>query len=481
MATKIAIMGAGPGGYVAAVRAAQQGAEVTIIERENVGGTCLNWGCIPSKIMITTAGILENFHRAEEFGIEAEGTPRADMQRLMARKNSILQTQRKGILGLLKHHKIRHLKGDAYIKGPGTMAVRKSDEPSLESDVEVSWDKLIIATGTQPLNIPAFPFDGVSIISSNDALCLEEVPESIMIVGGGVIGCEFACILSALGSKVTIVEAMPRLLPLLSVDEDCSKILQREMKKKKISFVVNKTVDSYEKAEGKLHVTMGPSPFLENPSEKDKKPVTAEVKKMLVCIGRKPNSDTIGLKNIGVETDDRGWILADDRMQTNVENVYAIGDILGPDKVMLAHVASTEGEVAVENAMGKEKRMSYDVIPGGIFTSPEVGNVGLTEAQAREQGLNVRADSVLFRTLGKAQVIGELGGQAKIVSDVDTGKVLGVHIIGPHATDLIAEGVLAVQKGVTVTELAETIHAHPTLAEIMLETSFKAIDQALHG
>ena len=481
MATKISIMGAGPGGYVAAVRAAQQGAEVTIIERENVGGTCLNWGCIPSKIMITTAGILENFHRAGEFGIEAEGTPRADMQRLMARKNSILQTQREGILGLLKHHKIRYLKGDAHIKGPGTIAVRKSDEPSVESDVEVSWDKLIIATGTQPLNIPAFPFDSVSIISSNDALCLEEVPESIMIVGGGVIGCEFACILSALGSKVTIVEAMPRLLPLPSVDEDCSKILHREMKKKKIGFVVNKTVDSFEKAGGKLRVTMGPSPFLENPSEKDKKPATAEVEKMLVCIGRKPNSDTIGLENIGVETDDRGWILADVRMQTNVENVYAIGDILGPDKVMLAHVASTEGEVAVENAMGKEKRMSYDVIPGGIFTSPEVGNVGLTEAQAREQGLNVRADSVLFRILGKAQVIGELGGQAKIVSDVDTGRVLGVHIIGPHATDLIAEGVLAVQKGVTVTELAETIHAHPTLAEIMLETSFKAIDQALHG
>ncbi len=477
MATKIAIIGAGPGGYVAAVRAAQQGAQVTVIERENVGGTCLNWGCIPSKIMITTAAILENFHRAAEFGIKAEGTPSADMQRLMARKDTILQTQRKGILGLLKHHNIRHLDGDAYIESQGMIAVRKSDEP----DVAVPWDKLIIATGTQPLNIPAFPFDGESIISSNDALCLQEVPQSIMIVGGGVIGCEFACLLSALGSKVKIVEAMPRLLPLPSVDEACSKSLQREMKKKKISFVVNKTVDSFEKADERLRVTMGPSPFLETPSDKDKIPVIAEVEKMLVCIGRKPNSDNIGLENIGVETDAKGWILADDRMQTNVENVYAIGDILGPDKVMLAHVASTEGEVAVDNAMGKQKRMSYDVIPGAIFTSPEVGNVGLTEAQAKEMGLNVRADSVLFRTLGKAHVIGELGGQAKIVSDVDTGKILGVHIIGPHATDLIAEGVLAMQKGVTVKELAQTIHAHPTLAEIMLETSFKAIDQALHG
>lgn len=477
MATRITIIGAGPGGYVAAVRAAQLGAEVTVIERENVGGTCLNWGCIPSKIMIKTAAALEEFHRAETFGIQVDGSPRVDMKRLMARKRTILETQAKGISELLKHHKIHHIQGDAYIKEPGLVTARRTGE----SDIDVVWDRLIIASGTEPLNIPAFPFDGERILSSNHALSLEAVPESILIVGGGVIGCEFACMLSGLGARVTVVEAMPRLLPLPSVDEDCSKTLQREMKKKKISFMVSKTVDAYEKTGDGLRVTIGPSPFLESPAEKDRKPVSVETEKMLVCIGRKANSGSIGLENIGVKTDERGWILADERLRTSAPNVFAIGDILGPTKVMLAHVASTEGEIAAENAMGGEKQMFYHIIPGAIFTTPEVADVGLTESQARAEGLPTRADSVLFRTLGKAQVMGEISGQAKIVSNTDTGKVMGVHIIGPHATDLIAEATLAIKMGATVEDITQTIHAHPTLAEVMLETALKAMDRPVHG
>ncbi|WP_373498426.1 dihydrolipoyl dehydrogenase [Desulfococcus sp.] len=477
MATRITIIGAGPGGYVAAVRAAQLGAEVTVIERETVGGTCLNWGCIPSKIMIRTAAVLEDFHRAATFGIQVDTLPRVDMARLMARKSEILATQAKGILDLLKHHKIRHIPGDAHVKEPGLATVRRTEE----ADIDVAWDRLIIATGTEPLNIPALPFDGERILSSNHALSLTAVPESILIVGGGVIGCEFACMLSGLGAKVTVVEAMPRLLPLPSVDEACSKTLQREMKKKKIAFMVDKTVTGYEKTDSGLRVTIGPSPFLESPAEKDRKPISAEVEKMLVCIGRKPNSGAIGLENIGVRTDDRGWIIADDAMRTSAPNVFAIGDILGPAKVMLAHVASTEGEIAAENAMGGEKRMHYPLVPGAIFTTPEVADVGLTEAQARADGLPVRADSVLFRTLGKAQVMGEISGQAKIVSNADTGRVLGVHIIGPHATDLIAEATLAIKMGATVGDIADTIHAHPTLAEILLETALKAAGRPVHG
>lgn len=478
MTTRIAIIGAGPGGYVAAVRAAQLGAEVTVIERENVGGTCLNWGCIPSKIMIKTAAVLEEIHRADAFGIHIDAAPRVDMKQLMARKKAILGTQAKGILELLKHHKVRHISGDAYIKEPGLTTVRQEGEAGA---IDVAWDRLIIATGTEPLNIPALPFDGEQILSSNHALSLEAVPESILIVGGGVIGCEFACMLSGLGARVTVVEAMDRLLPLPSVDEDCAKTLQREMKKKKIAFMVNKTVDAYEKTDSGLRVTIGPSPFLASPTEKDRKPITADVEKMLVCIGRKPNSDGLGLENIGVRTDDRGWIIADAQLRTTAVNVFAIGDILGPAKVMLAHVASTEGEIAAENAMGGEKQMHYHVVPGAIFTTPEVANVGLTESQARAEGLAVRADSVLFRTLGKAQVIGEISGQAKIVSNTDTGRVLGVHIIGPHATDLIAEATLAIKMGATVGDIAETIHAHPTLAEVMLETALKASDRPVHG
>jgi dihydrolipoamide dehydrogenase len=477
MATRITIIGAGPGGYVAAVRAAQLGAEVTVIERENVGGTCLNWGCIPSKIMIKTAAVLEEFHRAEAFGIAVDGSPRVDMARLMARKSEILGTQAKGILALLKHHKIRHIPGDAYIKEPGLVTVTRPGE----APVEVAWDRLIIASGTEPLNIPALPFDGERILSSNHALSLSAVPESILIVGGGVIGCEFACMLSGLGARVTVVEAMPRLLPLPSVDEDCSKTLQREMKKKKIAFMVNKTVDAFEDTDGGLRVALGPSPFLESPTEKDRKPVTAEVEKMLVCIGRKPNSEGMGLENIGVRTDEKGWIIADEALRTSASGVFAIGDILGPAKVMLAHVASTEGEIAAENAMGGEKAMRYDLVPGAIFTAPEVADVGMTESQAAAGGIPVRADSVLFRTLGKAQVLGELSGQAKIVSHGETGQVLGVHIIGPHATDLIAEATLAIKMGATVADIAETIHAHPTLAEVMLETALKAAGRPVHG
>jgi dihydrolipoamide dehydrogenase len=478
MTVNIAILGAGPGGYVAAVRAAQLGADVTLIEEENVGGTCLNWGCIPSKVMITTAELLEKIKKADAYGITVEGSVRPNMQRLMERKNAVIQAQTKGILDILKHHNIRYLKGTGYLRDKGLAAVRL---PNGEEQ-ELSWDKLILATGTRPFDLPNLAFDGHKVLSSNDALCLQEVPESIMIVGGGVIGCEFAFLLSALGSKVTIVEALPRMLPLPSVDEDCSKVLQREMKKRKINFVVNKTVERFEEVNGKLSVTIGPSPFLENPTEKDKKTLSQNVDQILVCIGRKPNTTNIdGFDSVGVQLDEKGWVITNERMETSAADVYAIGDLLGPSKIMLAHVASTEGLVAAENAMAGRRSMDYNIVPGAIFTSPEVANVGLTEAQAKTQEYEVRADSVLFRTLGKAQVIGDIAGQAKIVSEIGSGKILGVHIIGPHATDLIAEGTLALQTGAKVQDLAATIHAHPTLAEIMLETSLKALDRSLHG
>ena len=477
MSLKIAILGAGPGGYVAAVRAAQRGGEVTIVENDNLGGTCLNWGCIPSKILKSAADRLVDIKHAGSFGIKADPNPEVDMAALSARKEKVIQAQRKGIETLLEHHGIHHLKGRGRIKAAGVVTVAGADNRLQE----VAYDRLIIATGSRPLDIPAFAFDGCRIISSNEALYLDEIPESIVIVGGGVIGCEFAGILSAFGSKVTVVEALDRLLPLPSVDADCSKVLAREMKKRKIGFHVNRIVESVDSGGRLLKVKMGPSPFAENLKEKDKKPLEIEANQVLVCIGRAANTTDIGLENIGVAIDERGWIVADDNLKTNVDGVFAIGDVLGPAKIMLAHVASTEGMVAAENAMGGSRRMDYSAVPGAVFTAPEVGNVGLSEAQARETGAAVRADTVLFRTVGKAQVIGEIAGQAKIVSDADSGRILGVHIIGPHASDLIAEGTLAIQNGLTVRQLAETIHAHPTLAEIMMETGFKALDRGLHG
>ena len=478
MGTKIAILGAGPGGYVAAVRAAQRGAEVTLIEEDNPGGTCLNRGCIPTKVLVTTATIFEKLKQANTLGIDIHAQVSLNMPRLMARKEKIVADQRDGVLKLLKHHRIRYLRGTGYIKSKGLMGVSLSEG----GEEEVAWDKLILATGSRPLELNGMPFDGQLILSSDHALELREVPESILIIGGGVIGCEFAFIFSALGSRVIIVEALSRMLPLPWVDEDSSKVLQREMKKRKISFFVNKVVEGFSQEDDKLKVSIAPSPFLDNPTEKDKKPVIETVDKILVCTGRIPNSTSVkGLDLLDVQVDQKGWVIANELMETSEPDVYAIGDVLGPSKVMLAHVASTEGMVAAENATGGNRIMDYNAVPSAVFTSPEIASVGLTEAQAVEQGLDVRADSVLFRILGKAQVIGEIAGHAKIVSEKSTGKVLGVHIIGPHATDLIAEGTLAVRTGCTVTELAETIHAHPTLPEIMFEASLKAVGMSLHG
>ncbi|OEU49970.1 MAG: dihydrolipoyl dehydrogenase [Desulfobulbaceae bacterium S5133MH15] len=477
MSKRIAIIGAGPGGYVAAIRAAQMGAEVTLIEKSNVGGTCLNHGCIPSKVLKRTADLLEDIKRAGEFGIENCHTPHCNMSSLIKRKEKVISAQAGGILSLLKKHRVKYITGHAYIPKANHLEVTDSNSKT----TTYQWDKLILATGSRPATIPSLPFDGQTTLSSDDALDLQIIPESITIVGAGVIGCEFAFIWNTLGAKVTLVEAMDRVLPLPSVDEECSKLIAREMKKRKINLQVNRTVQSTVKEGEKLTLSFGPSPFGVNLREKDREVTSGQTDKLIVCIGRKPNSEELGLENIGVETDVGGWVKTDAMLRTSAKDVYAIGDLLGPARVMLAHVASTEGEIAVENSLGAEKTMQYDQIPGAIFTMPEIGNIGLSEKEAREKFKNVRGDSVLFRTSGKAQVLGEIAGQAKIVSDADTGKILGVHIAGPHATDLLGEAGIAMHMGAGVEDIAKTIHAHPTLAEVLLETSFKALDLPLHG
>ncbi len=477
MNSKMVIIGAGPGGYAAAVRAAQLGAEVTVIEKESVGGTCLNWGCIPSKVMKTTAELLERCRRAKEFGLSLAGDIKVDMKVLMERKRRVIQDQAKGIHRLLEHHKIKFITGTARIEGSNLIGVVSADDKTME----IPWDTLILAPGSKPFNMPSFAFNGRTILSNNDILCLEELPKSILILGGGVIGCEFASIFAAYGVKVTVVEAMSRLLPLPAVDEACSKVLHREMKKQKIDIILERSVQEIEEISGRCRVTIGFSPFMDQAKATTIKPLIMEVEKVLISIGREAMTAGIGLEKLGIRTDNRNWIIADEYMATNVPHVYAIGDALGPAKVMLAHVASREGIIAAENALTGKRRMNYNVIPNAIFTTPEIGNVGLSEVQAREKGFQVMAESVLFRSIGKSHVVGEIAGEAKIVSDAENGRILGVHLIGPNATDLIAEGALAVQTGCTLQELAETIHAHPTSAEIMLEVSLKALGCAMHG
>lgn len=477
MGKKVTILGGGPGGYVAALRAAQLGAEVTLIEQENIGGTCLNWGCIPSKIMKHTAESAVMMGKVESLGIKIDGTLSVDLKALYNRKDKIVKNQRDGIMKLLDRRGVKYINGFATITGPDHCMVRLSGEEYLE----VTWEKLILAVGSRSPDLPSIPVDHDRVLSSNDFFSFKKIPESIMIIGGGVIGCEFAFILKSLGSNVTVVEALPRLLPLPSVDEDCSKILQREMKKRKINSLLNRTVEGIEEKDGKLLVKI--TPFVKGTNSGQKEGHTQElaVEKVMLCTGRKPNTSGIGLENTGVETDDNGWIIVNDRMETNVAGIYGIGDILGPSRIMLAHVASAEGLIAAENALGQTLKMDYNVVPNAIFTMPEIASVGLTESQALDKRYKVRSNKTLFRNIGKSHVIGEIAGEAKIVSDIENGKILGIHIIGPHATDLIAEGTLALKMGCHVKDLAETIHAHPTLSEIMSETAHAAMDRPLHG
>ena len=386
MSKKIAILGAGPGGYVAAIRAAQMGASVTLIERENVGGTCLNWGCIPSKIMKTAADALENHKRAAEFGVIADTPARVDMKRLMARKTSLIKGLSEEILKLLSRNKIRYIKGHGRIEKHNLLSVDLEDGGT----EKVAWDALVLALGTRPASLPNLTLDGTRIISSNEALTLEELPESMLIVGGGVIGCEFAFIFSALGTEVTVVEALSRLLPLPSIDSDCSKIIRREMKKHGIKFLLNRVVERVDAQGPRLKATVGPSPWARDLKPKDEIPVELETGKVLVCVGRRPNTEDAGLETIGLQPNAAGWIEADERLATAVPYVYAIGDVLGPERIMLAHVASVEGTVAVENILGGNRVADYSAVPSAIFTMPEVACVGITESQAMEQGINVR-------------------------------------------------------------------------------------------
>ena len=476
MSVHVAVIGAGPGGYMAAIRAAGLGAKVTLVEEAHLGGVCLNWGCIPTKAMLTSAEVLERCREAAQFGVQIEGRVVPDMAGMVKRKDRIVQTQIKGIAGLLKQHGVSHVQGRARFEPGGRLVVSRGEAAT----EELQADRVVLAAGSSPLSVPAFPFDGRRILSSDHILSIPEIPESMIIVGGGVVGCEFATMFSRLGSKVTIVEALDRLLPLPAVDADCSKVLQREMKKRKVACLLNRTVLSCEHTERGVQAVVGPA-GQRSEEAKGQKPDSLEAQTMLVSIGRTPNTRDMGLEFTDVELDDRGWVVTDESMQTRDRKIFAIGDVCGPSRIMLAHVATAEALVAAENALGRSQTMSYTTVPGCIFTSPEVANVGLTEAQARDKGFDCRAETVQFRVMGKAQAMGEIAGQAKMIAETTSGRLLGVHLVGPHVTELIGEAALALQTGCSVQDLAQTVHAHPTLSEIMVEVAAKASGRPMHG
>lgn len=477
MSLKVLVLGGGPGGYVAAIRAAQLGAQVTLVEKERIGGTCLHWGCIPTKVLKATAELLDALRGKEEMGIELEGTPKVNPVWLMARKRKVVEIQETGILKILSRLRVRQIQGVGRILGPGLLGV---ETPSGESE-RLEWDRLILATGSRPLCLPSVPFDGERILSSSDVLELEEIPPRTLIVGGGVIGCELACILKSLGSQVHVVEALERLLPLPALDPDSSTLIEREMRKRGIQVYLRQVVQKVQDQDGGLEVILGPSPGLEPLSVRLQASKAILVDRVVVCVGREPVSSGLGLESLGVEVDGRGWIRVNQMLETSASGVSAVGDALGPSRPMLAHLASAEGMVAAENALGANKGFNYEAVPSAIFTSPEVACVGLSELQAASLGLETDSEKFLMRGVGKAQILGEIAGQAKVVWEKGTQRILGVQLIGPMVSELVGECTLAVRMGMRLEDLAQSIHPHPTLSEILVELSHKAMGMPVHG
>lgn len=465
--THIAILGAGPGGYVAAIRAAQLGARVTVIERNALGGVCLNWGCIPSKALLSVIELGDKLKKADELGLLLTEPARYDLVRMVARKNKVVAGLVKGVATLFKAWNIEVVEGGGELVNARTITVTGPDG-ALRT---VEADAIIIATGSSWPQLAQFPVDGTQIITSKEALDLETVPGRMVILGAGVEGCECATLFSGLGTSVTLIELQPRVLPL--EDEDVSTVMTRELKKRSVDVKPGTTIKQVDRSSGGVAVRLA-----------DETVVEADV--LLISIGRGFHSQGIGLDRVGVALGRRGEILVDERMETNVAGVYAIGDVVG--KAMLAHVASAQGKVAVENILGHSSRINYEVIPAGIFTLPEVGRVGLTEHQARERaqaaGKNpdhsVKAGRFRYAGLGKAHAAGDITGLFKVIADAATDKILGVHIVGAHAADLVHEAAIAMQVGATAAQVAGMIHAHPTLAEGLLEAVEDVNGTAIH-
>lgn len=451
----VIVIGAGPGGYVAAIRAAQLGAKVAIVEKDTPGGTCLNRGCIPTKALTASADLLRKIKDGKRLGITVENYS-IDFSKVMAHKERTVKQLVKGIEFLFKKNKLDHYQGIAKIIDKNTVQVTS------ETDIqEISGKNLIIATGSSAMTFPAMNYDGERIITSDEILQLTEIPESLLVVGGGVVGCEFAGIFSELGSKVTVVDIMPRLIP--TEDEELSQELQKHFKRARIKVLTDTRIETIERTDDGIVAK-----FTDGS--------TVEAAMALLSLGRRPYIEGLGLEEIGIQLE-KNAVVVDEFLQTNLPNIYAIGDVT--NKVMLAHVASAQGILVAENIMTENKPMNYDVIPACIFTHPEIASVGLTEVQAKEGGLTPRTGKFLFKVNGKALTINEQSGFVKIVAD-ENDIIIGGQIIGPHASDLIHELTLAVANKLTVEEITTTIHAHPTLAETILEAAEDIHGRAVH-
>ncbi len=454
----VVVIGAGPGGYVAAIRAAQLGMSVAIVEREEVGGVCLNWGCIPSKSLLRNAEVLSLLKNADKFGITFDNL-QYDLGAAMARSRQVAERLVNGVQYLLKKNKVELIKGEGKIVGAGKVEVSPEGQ-------QLEAKNLIIATGSQPRLLPGVEFDNEVIISSYDALKLTAVPEKLIVVGGGAIGVEFAYFYRIYGSEVTIIELLPHLLP--NEDEEISALLEKSLSSQGIEILTSCSVQEISRQGNKASVRFS-SPSGEKIAEGDK---------VLIAIGVAGNSGGLGLEKLGVAIE-KGFIKVNGKMATNVEGIYAIGDVTGPP--LLAHVASAQGVLVVETIAGHETtELVYEDMPRATYCHPQVASLGLTEAQAKERGFKVKVGKFPFQANGKAIALDDYEGMVKFVVDEEFGELLGAHIIGPEASELLSEIGVAKQLEYSADDIARTVHAHPTLSEAIMEAALAVGDGAIH-
>jgi len=464
----LVVIGGGPGGYIAAIRAAQLGLKAAVVEREELGGICLNWGCIPSKSLLRNAEVVNLFNHAKDYGITLNGTFEADFTLALERCRGIIDRQTKGVGFLMKKNKIEVLRGTGRILDKNTVAVKAADG----SEQQVKFKNVIVATGSRVRLLPGMDaklLDGETVITSKEMWNLKRQAKSVIILGAGPIGVEFATAFKAYGSTVTVIEMLSRIVPL--EDEEISSILAREFKKKGINVLLGQKVTSLSREGGIVKVNIS--------AVEGEKTQTLEAELVIIGLGFAPNSDGLGLEELGVKVE-RGFIQINEKMQTNVAGVYAIGDVTG--KLPLAHVASAMGVVAAEVIANHETiKLDYINMPRCTYTSPQIASIGLTEAQAKDKGYSIKVGKYGFQPNGKAQAMGEAVGLTKIISDEKTGEILGAHLIGPEVTELIGEfSLLHLLEG-TAEELHRAVHPHPTLSEVLAEAGMAVDGLALNA
>jgi dihydrolipoamide dehydrogenase len=461
------VIGAGPGGYPAAIRLGQLKVKTCVIEREYMGGVCLNVGCIPSKAVIHASKMFDKLGHSEDIGIMLAQKPTLDMKKLQTWKQGVVNKLTGGVRTLLKGNGVDIVEGTAKLDKPGPDGHRIVVQGKSGTQTIIAKN-IVIATGSRPTEIPGFTIDQKRIIDSTGALALDAVPQRMIVIGGGYIGLELGMVYAKFGSKVTVVEATPNLLG--TMDQDCVQVVQRKLKKMGVEVMLSTKAKSWEEKGDRAVLTVELT---------GGKTATVDADKILLSIGRRPNTENLGLDAVGVALDKRGYITADDHLRTNVGGIYAIGDVIGG--MMLAHKATKEGEVVAEIIAGHKVAFDVRTIPAVVFTDPEIAATGLTEAEAKEKGhAKLRVGKFPFAALGRALSVNDTDGFVKVVADATTGELLGMHIVGNGAADLISEAALAIEMGAVADDLRLTIHPHPTLSEAIMEAAAASLGEAIH-